>query len=46
MLISAHRKTGECAEAMTNKVPDTVCQFLDIEAQVDNKDLEDNDRYG
>ena len=37
-------KLRNVAEAMTNNVPDAVCHFLDIEAQVDNE--EDGDGYG
>jgi hypothetical protein len=44
MLISAHRKLGNVAEAMLNNVPDVVRHFLDIEAQVDSE--EDDDGSG
>jgi hypothetical protein len=44
MLISAHRKLGNVAEAMSNNVPDAVRHFLDIEAQVDSE--EDDDGSG
>jgi hypothetical protein len=45
MLISTHRKLKNVGEAMTNNVPDVVCHFLDIEAQVGSKE-EDDDKYG
>jgi hypothetical protein len=41
---SAYRKLRNVAEAMPNNVPSTVCHFLDIEAQVGDK--EDDDAYG
>jgi hypothetical protein len=44
MLIYAHRKLRNVAEAMTNNVPDVVHHFLNIEAQVG--DEEDDDGYG
>jgi hypothetical protein len=41
---STHRKLRNVAEAMPNNVPSTVRRFLDIKAQVGDK--EDNDAYG
>jgi hypothetical protein len=44
MLISAHRKLGNVAEAMSNNVPDVVRCFLDIKAQVDSEEDDDGSR--
>jgi hypothetical protein len=41
MLISVYRKM---VEVMTNNIPDSICHFLDIEAQVDSE--KDDGRYG